>query len=60
MPLSDADKQWITKAINDALRQQFAPSGECYGRGRAFTNDSIQANASNYIKWAEQGASQAS
>ena len=32
MPLNSDDKDFIVKAINDALRQQFRPEGECYGR----------------------------
>jgi hypothetical protein len=59
MPLNDDDKNWITKAINDALRQQFAPTGECYGRVRGATNDSIQGNEGNYTRWAETGAAEA-
>jgi hypothetical protein len=59
MPLNDDDKAWIIKAINDALRQQFAPSGECYGRVRGATNDSIQGNEGNYTRWAEAGAAEA-
>lgn len=59
LPLSTDDKNWISKAINDALRQQFAPSGECYGRVRAADNDAIQQNQNNYISWAKTGAEQA-
>jgi hypothetical protein len=59
MPLSDDDKTWITNAINTALRQQFAPSGECYGRGKQFTNDAIHLNAGNFVGWAETGADKA-
>jgi hypothetical protein len=59
LPLNDADKQWITKAINDALRQQFAPSGECYTRVRGADNDAIQQNEGNFVRWAQQGATQA-
>ena len=36
MPLNDADKKWITDTIrtqvNQELRSQFAPDGECYNR----------------------------
>lgn len=47
LPLNDADKQWITqtvaKQVNDALRQQFRPEGECYGRVYAADVQAIQA-----------------
>ena len=32
LPLNDADKKWITDTVNNALRQQFAPDGECFSR----------------------------
>jgi hypothetical protein len=50
MPLNDDDKQWITKAINDALRQQFRPEGECYGRVYAADVQAIQATPANIPK----------
>jgi hypothetical protein len=59
LPLNNDDKAWISKAINDALRQQFAPSGECYGRVRVADNDAIQQNAANFERWAEAGARKA-
>jgi hypothetical protein len=59
LPLNNDDKAWISKAINDALRQQFAPSGECYGRVRVADSDAIQQNAGNFTRWAEEGARKA-
>jgi N-acetylmuramoyl-L-alanine amidase len=59
LPLNNDDKAWISKAINDALRQQFAPSGECYTRVRGADNDAIQQNSGNFTKWAEEGARKA-
>ena len=50
MPLSDADKDWISKAINDALRQQFRPEGECYGRVLSADAEAIRRTPANIPK----------
>jgi N-acetylmuramoyl-L-alanine amidase len=54
MPLTDADKKWITetvaKQVNDALRQQFRPEGECYGRVVSADADAIRRTPANIPK----------
>lgn len=50
LPLNDADKQWISKAINDALRQQFAPEGECYARVVGADAEAIRRTPANIPK----------
>lgn len=50
MPLSDDDKAWISKAINDALRQQFRPEGECYGRVLSADAEAIRRTPANIPK----------
>ena len=50
MPLNDADKDWISKAINDALRQQFRPEGECYGRVLSADAEAIRRTPANIPK----------
>ena len=45
--LSDDDKAWISKAINDALRQQFRPEGECYGRVLSADAEAIRRTPAN-------------
>jgi hypothetical protein len=47
MPLNDDDKAWITDAINTALRQQFAPEGECYSRVMQADIQAIQRTPAN-------------
>lgn len=48
--LSDDDKAWISKAINDALRQQFRPEGECYGRVLSADAEAIRRTPANIPK----------
>jgi hypothetical protein len=50
MPLNDDDKTWITDAINTALRQQFAPDGECYDRVMQADIQAIQRTPANIPK----------
>ncbi len=50
MPLNDDDKEWISKAINDALRQQFRPEGECYGRVLSADAEAIRRTPANIPK----------
>ena len=54
MPLNDADKKWITdtvaKQVNDALRQQFRPEGECYGRVLSADAEAIRRTPANVPK----------
>ena len=50
MALSDDDKTWISKAINDALRQQFRPEGECYGRVLSADAEAIRRTPANIPK----------
>ena len=59
LPLNDADKKWITDTVNNALRQQFAPSGECYTRVKQAGNETVTANATNFTRYAKDGATQA-
>jgi hypothetical protein len=47
MPLNDDDKDFIIKAINDALRQQFRPEGECYGRVLSADAEAIRRTPAN-------------
>lgn len=37
--LDAQDKEWIASEIRLAIRQQFAPSGEAYGRMAALASD---------------------
>jgi N-acetylmuramoyl-L-alanine amidase len=50
LPLNDDDKNWITDAINTALRQQFAPEGECFGRVVQADQKAIQQTPANIPK----------
>ena len=50
MPLNADDKDWIVKAINDALRQQFRPEGECYGRVLSADAEAIRRTPANIPK----------
>lgn len=50
LPLNDEDKTWITDAINTALRQQFAPDGECFGRVVQADQKAIQQTPANIPK----------
>jgi hypothetical protein len=51
LPLNDADKQWITQTvrtqINQELRSQFAPDGECYNRVFQADTTAIQRTPAN-------------
>ena len=50
MPLNNDDKDFIVKAINDALRQQFRPEGECYGRVLSADAEAIRRTPANVPK----------
>ena len=50
MPLNSDDKDFIVKAINDALRQQFRPEGECYGRVLSADAEAIRRTPANIPK----------
>lgn len=54
MPLNDADKKWLTemtaKQVNDALRQQFRPEGEVYGRVVGADAEAIRRTPANIPK----------
>ena len=54
LPLNDADKKWLTemtaKQVNDALRQQFRPEGEVYGRVFDADSKAIRQTPANIPK----------
>jgi hypothetical protein len=53
------DIQNITAAVMVAMRQQFAPGGELYGRVISAVNESIHENGGNIVRWDESAVKQA-
>lgn len=51
LPLNDADKQWITDTVNNAVNMQlrtlFSPGNECYGRVTQADIDAIKQTPAN-------------